>query len=214
MDNVKKYFSLTILIFVLTFVIPVLIFAHGNETTTQNNNDHTAREEAEGRELWGKMQAKEVNCENLSDENFGALGEYFMGQMAGKQHEAMNNMMTQMMGEEGEERMHIVMGKRMSGCEPLAPMPQSVMDSDTMPMMNMMMGNMMGNFGAWGWLGWIFMILFWVLIAVAIIALIKWLINQIRGEAKGKSALEILKERYAKGEIDKKEFEEKKKDLI
>ncbi|HSQ85588.1 MAG TPA: SHOCT domain-containing protein [Desulfobacterales bacterium] len=75
---------------------------------------------------------------------------------------------------------------------------------------------MMGGYGT-GWFGGIVMIVFWILILVGLIFLIKWLI-QSTGRDKatgsiGNRPLEILKERYAKGEIDKQEFESKKKDL-
>jgi putative membrane protein len=200
----------------------------GFSSTTVNWNEvveHTAREEQEGREVWDKLQVKELACENLSDEQSGVLGEYFMGQMAGDSHAAMNAMMIQMHGEEGEEQIHIVMGKRLSGCDTSASF--SAESDGWMPMMNMMWGgwsspfgnnstnNMMNfGFGTMGGFGWIFMILWWVLIIVGIVVLIKWLMSQSRStNAHGKSALDILKERYAKGDIDKKEFEEKKKDI-
>jgi putative membrane protein len=71
----------------------------------------------------------------------------------------------------------------------------------------------MGGFG----LEWIFMLIFWVLIIWAILALIRMLVGKdqhwhLRGGDD--EALRILKGRYAKGEIDKEEFEQKKQDLL
>jgi len=74
---------------------------------------------------------------------------------------------------------------------------------------------MMGyEYGALGWFGGIFMILWWVIIITGIVYFIKWMTgNNNCHTGRKESALEILKERYAKGEIEKEEFEEKKKDL-
>jgi len=225
----KKIYSLLILIIAFSLSVPTPSLAQGmmggSYTTAQSDDGHTAREEAEGKEILGKLQSGELDCGELTDENFGSLGEYFMGQMAGDSHEAMNNMMTAMLGEEGESAMHVALGKRMSGCEPNAALPQNMMN---VGMMQMMGGGLTGdwsnalsiinplsmmNFG-YAPFGWIFMILFWGLIIAGIVALIKWIAGQNTTDSKtGKSALDILKERYAKGEINKKEFEEKKKDL-
>ena len=76
------------------------------------------------------------------------------------------------------------------------------------------------NFGynpfGFGFFGPVFMVIFWGLIIFAIIASVRWLMNQNGGsfDNKNSTPLDILKERYAKGKIDKKEFESKKKDLI
>lgn len=63
----------------------------------------------------------------------------------------------------------------------------------------------------WGWGSPLLMILFWL----AAILFVVWLVKNAAGKngAQEKSALEILKERYAKGEIDRKEFEERMKDI-
>ncbi len=71
---------------------------------------------------------------------------------------------------------------------------------------------MWGNQGFMGGFMWIF----WIAIIVGIILLVKWIVQQNRpgGQQQGENSLEILKKRYARGEIDKEEFERKKKDLI
>ena len=64
------------------------------------------------------------------------------------------------------------------------------------------------------WAGPVAMFIFWVLVVVALVFFIRFLVRQSRvGARSGGTALEILKERYARGEIGKEEFESKCKDL-
>lgn len=78
---------------------------------------------------------------------------------------------------------------------------------------------MWGDMGGWGW-GWgmfgvVHMLLWWVLIILGIVVLGKWLFGGgSRSDSRAADrALEILAERYARGEINKQEYEEKRRDL-
>jgi len=71
-------------------------------------------------------------------------------------------------------------------------------------------GHMMGGTGYMGW----FMIIFWGLILIALIFLIRWISHLSLGKGSGlrsdKEPLDILKERLARGEIEIDEYREKK----
>lgn len=67
----------------------------------------------------------------------------------------------------------------------------------------------------WGFFGHGFGLVFWIVAIVLVVGLVMGLSG--RGGGNGgrsrPSARELLKERYAKGEIDQEEYERKMKDL-
>ena len=78
-------------------------------------------------------------------------------------------------------------------------------------------GNMGMHWGmGWGMgLGWLLFVLFWVLVIAALVLVVKRLMSQTQtaGAAPPQTPLEILQSRYARGEIEREEYEQKKRDL-
>ncbi len=105
-----------------------------SSTMAPSSASKTNQEEAEGKMIWEKLQAKQVTCADLSNDDFDVLGDYFMGKMMGASHESMNVNMTQTMGEDNSTLVHISIGKRFSGCDTNAPYPAS--GENVMKMMN------------------------------------------------------------------------------
>lgn len=68
-----------------------------------------------------------------------------------------------------------------------------------------------------GWLGIVLMAGWWIIMLMAVAGLVKWIFFHRGGSAnaaqRGDSALEILKQRYARGEIDKEQYRAMKHDL-
>jgi len=66
----------------------------------------------------------------------------------------------------------------------------------------------------WHGFGGGFMWIFWILLILAILWAVRFASGREGGSGeKQKTAVEILEERYAKGEIEREEFEQKRNDL-
>ena len=69
-----------------------------------------------------------------------------------------------------------------------------------------------GMIGGWGFLGFFF----WIILIAGIVLLVIWLTRKLPEKQRSstdESALEILKKRYARGEISRDDFEKMKKDI-
>ena len=75
--------------------------------------------------------------------------------------------------------------------------------------------HMMGWGGGWNTVifGPLLMILFLALLIAAVVLLVRWLGGSRGSTSPGQTPLDILKERFARGEIDKEEFEERRRIL-
>jgi hypothetical protein len=137
----RKYKFIYILVLLSIFFFS-FVFAHTEDAELN-------QEIQKGKEIVEKFYRGKVKCQSLNDEDFHSVGEYVMEQMVGgSDHLTMNKIIEQMHGKEGEELMHINMGKRFLGC-----------DGSGNWMMPMMGGGMpmMGYWGFWNWRGWNFL---------------------------------------------------------
>lgn len=105
----------------------------GGSQVSQADVAATAKEEAQGKDLYNKLQAKQAQCTDFSDDDFELMGDYFMGQQMGAAHSQMDAMMQQMMGEAANRQMHIIVAKRLTGCSPSSgQFPQGMMNGGGM----------------------------------------------------------------------------------
>ena len=131
-----KKIIITISITLAMLAISAQGFAQTSGVNTQAAQTQTAQEEASGKAIYENLQVNKVSCSKLSDNDFEFLGDYYMGQMMGSSHGAMDNLMAQRMGADNNRLMHIVLGKRFSNCDPAASFPSQGIGF--LPMMGMM----------------------------------------------------------------------------
>jgi uncharacterized membrane protein len=180
-------------------------------------------EEREGQRVVDAVRDDDRDCGEVSREAFVAAGEYAMGQTfaSARAHEAMDELMSVMMGERAEEQMHEYLGRRATRCGGAgAPAGFAVM----MAMMSSMggfgpgPGGMMGgpasgrvdHHGDWDDGGIVTVVFVGLLLFLAGAALLRL---RPRQRPDGDGPLAILARRYAGGEIDSEEYERRRRAL-
>ena len=207
----------------ILLVVLMLVFLIANSVNAQSFDEAK------------KLVSSGVSCSNLTESQLESIGYYYMELMQpGDAHLAVQRTMGGI-GSENLKQVHIQMGRNIY-CGENTMMGNSTYwaGNNMWGMMNMMnaMGNMMGGgwgaqyatqYPGYGMMGYgsgygsygfgILEVLIWLAVIIGIIFLIFFLYRKTVASPAESSALEILKRRYAGGEISKKQYEEMKKEL-
>lgn len=172
----------------------------------------------------GVNEIKSIDCSKVTEKQLESLGEALMDVMHPDSSE--HGFMDRMMGGEGSqtlESMHRIMGARYLGCYeiersfgmmyPFWGENDNVARVDYNRRWGWQHRPMMYGYGPWGMMGGYGGVIMWVLFLVVIVLVIYLIMKRARPAGAGETPLDILKKRYAKGEITKEEFEQMRKDL-
>lgn len=163
-----------------------LVGATGIATPVETNESEHSDEVKVGKALYERFKNKEVTCDDLDEQDFLFLGEYFMEEHTGspQAHERMEEMLTAMAGEDGEYNVHVWWGKRGTDCVE-GEDPSSIFGKGGGPMMGLggMMGFGAGKYGmmdgsTWGWYSVVGLSVIFLVVVNLVLAAI-WLWKQI-----------------------------------
>ena len=186
----------------------------------------SAGAERQGAQLLQRVQAGELKCQGLSRAQSESVGEYVMGRMLGSpaRHEAMDRQIRATSGASGEAQAHAFMGQRFTGCETGA-VPAAF--GSMMGMMggysgangagmsygrdagNGMMGGSDPRASGDGWSGGsTALVLLLGVLATGLAILAASLSGRRRSPTQTPG--DILKDRYARGDIDTADYEQRR----
>jgi len=174
-----------LVLFLITFTVPLSVSAHTESTGVSRNSGFVMMQQIEDRALGDK----------LHEEMEGLMVNMMSGNLTEIQANRVSELINQYPGM-GALMLSRLMGMGALGSE-----------------FNGLNQNNMMEYGLVGLGGGFMMLLFWILVIIGIVALVRYIFRNNAKSGSSGSALDILKERYAKGEIEKDEFEEKKKGL-
>jgi putative membrane protein len=213
----KKRLIFVVLMMLLIGCLPVSAVETGKEVSKSKSPDQELQEIMKSQ---GVTDMKSIDCSKVTDKQLEGLGNAVMGVMHPDPTE--HEFMDRMMGGEGSQTlksMHRMMGARYLGC---------YKGDGSYGMMSPFWGGrgwdgddyynynrrwhmpMMYGYGPYGMMGGFFM---WILFLLLLGLVVYFVVRLAKPAGTGETPLDILKKRYAKGEITKEDFEEKKKDL-